>query len=86
MDAAFAAAGVSWPAENQRNEARNVIEAIGNLLYLIQLDAENANLVRSYTGQAEERLLALQTLIPDSPTRSGSRNLKIITVPNRYRD
>jgi hypothetical protein len=81
MDAAYAGA-VSCLVENQRSEVRNVIEALGNLLYLIELDAENPNLVRSYTGQAEERLMALQTLLPDSAARSTHKGLQMMAAPN----
>ena len=44
---------------DRRSEARNILESIGNLLYLIELDRNDPNLVRTYTAQAEERLRAL---------------------------
>jgi hypothetical protein len=58
MDGAYAVSA-SWLPEDLRNEARNLVEAIGNLLYLIQVDSENAGLVRSYASQGEERLAFL---------------------------
>src|SRR5438309_8173321 len=49
MDVAYAP-GASWLAEQQRNDARNIIETLGNLLYLINVDAEIPARVRSYVG------------------------------------
>jgi hypothetical protein len=85
MDAAAYASGASWLAEDQRTDARNIVEALGNLLYLISVDAENAALVRSYVGQAEERLRALQVLLPEpTPARPQNKGLKIVGVPNSF--
>jgi len=66
--------------EDQRNDARNVMEAIGNLLYLIQLDAEDSNLVRSYTSQAEERLAVLARIVHESSQRLIGRAQKIVPI------
>ena len=81
------ASGTSWLADRRSGDvpktgdARNIIEALGNLFYLIQLDAENPSLVRNYTAQAEERLRALQILLPDSVLARGpNKGLKIVAV------
>jgi len=66
--------------EDQRNDARNVMEAIGNLLYLIQLDAEDPGLVRSYTSQAEERLAVLARIVHESSQRLIGRAQKIVPI------
>ena len=84
MDTACAT-GTSWLADRRTGDvpktgdARNIIEALGNLFYLIQLDAENPSLVRNYIAQAEERLHALQTMLPDSVLARGpNKGLKIV--------
>lgn len=85
MDAATYASSASWPAEDQRPDARNIVETLGNLLYLITVDAEKPALVRSYIGQAEERLRALQGLLPEStPARPQHKGLKIVGIPNSF--
>lgn len=81
MDAAYAA-GASWLPEEQRGEARNLVEAIGNLLYLIQVDSEDGGLVRSYTSQAEERLRVLAALISDSSPRPAVKGPKVQPISN----
>jgi hypothetical protein len=43
--------------------AMNILETLGNLTYLIQVDARDPSLVRSYANQAEERLVALRDLL-----------------------
>jgi len=80
MDVALAP-GASWLPEEQRTDARNIIEALGNLLYLIHQDAEKPALVRSYTAQAEERVGALQTILLES-ARPQNKGLKIVPPPN----
>ena len=76
------ASGASWLPEDQRTDARNIIEALGNLFYLIHQDAENPALVRSYTAQAEERLRALQkALLESAPGRPPNKGLKIVAIP-----
>jgi len=63
-------------------DVRNIIEALGNLFYLIQLDAERADLVRDYTAQAEERLHALITLLPERALpRDPHHGLKLVPAP-----
>jgi hypothetical protein len=85
MDATAYASGAPWLAEDQRTDARNIVETLGNLLYLISVDAENPVLVRSYVGQAEERLRALQALLPEcTPARPQHNGLKIVGVPNSF--
>lgn len=80
MDAALAS-GASWPSEDQRVDARDIIEALGNLLYLIHQDAEKPALVRSYTAQAEERISVLRTLLPELPaTRGHHGGLRVVTM------
>jgi hypothetical protein len=69
-------------ADDSRTAARNIIEAINNLLYLVQLDAEDAGLVRNYAAQAEERLRAFGVLLTDPPSRAANRGLKVVSVPN----
>jgi len=79
MDLAYAAGAAPLP-EDQRNDVRNVMEAIGNLLYLIHLDSENPDLVRSYTTQAEERLAALARIVQESSQRLIGRAQKIVPI------
>ena len=79
MDAAFPETALLQL--DRRNDAHNIIEAVGNLLYLIQLDAAHPELVRSYVRQAEERLSRLGTLIP-SPAYAVSRNTAGATPPS----
>jgi hypothetical protein len=63
-------------------DARNIIEALGNLFYLIQLDAEQPHLVRDYTAQAEERLNALIALLPERALpRDPHHGLKLVAAP-----
>jgi hypothetical protein len=84
MDAAYAQ-DASWLPDEQRNDARNIIETLGNLVYLIHTGAENPVLVRSYAGEAEERLRALKSLLPESAaTRAHNKGLKIVPVPNSF--
>ena len=58
------ATGVSFQLD-RRSEARNILEAIGNLLYLIEVDHSDPDLVRAYTAQAEERVRALDALLEE---------------------
>ena len=81
MVVAYAAGAAPLP-EDQRNDVRNVMEAIGNLLYLIELDAEDASLVRSYTTQAEERLAALARIVQESSQRLIGRAPKVVPISN----
>lgn len=79
MDLAYAP-GASWP-EDERVDARNLVETIGNLLYLVNIDAENPALVRSYVAEAEDRLRALQALVPESaPSRAHNKGPKIVPI------
>jgi hypothetical protein len=64
----------------QQADARNIIEALGNLCYLIHVDAENPALVRSYTAQAEERLRALAAVIPASVARSTGKGPRLVSM------
>jgi hypothetical protein len=82
MDA-YASTAPSF-ADDPRSDARNIIEAINNLLYLVQLDAEDPGLVRNYAAQAEERLRAFGTLLTDPPARAANRGLKVVPIPNSY--
>ena len=81
MDLAYAP-GASWLPEDERVDARNLVETIGNLLYLMNIDAEDPSLVRSYVAQAEDRLRALQGLMPVSATRSHNNGLKVVPIQN----
>jgi hypothetical protein len=71
-------------ADDPRSDARNIIEAINNLLYLVHLDAEDPDLVRNYAAQAEERLRAFGALLTDPPARAANRGLKVVPIPNSY--
>jgi len=77
MDAAHAARAL--PVD-YRNDARNIIEAIGNLFYLIRMDSENAGLVQSYISQAEERLSVLAELIEELPQRIAGKAPKVVPI------
>ena len=82
MDVALAP-GASWLSEEQRTDARNIIEALGNLLYLMHQDAEKPTLVRSYAAQAEERVGALQSLLlASTSSRPHNKGLKIVPLSN----
>ena len=82
MDVALAP-GASWLSEERRTDARNIIEALGNLLYLIHQDADKPALVHNYAAQAEERVGALQTILLESaPARPQNKGLKIVPPPN----
>lgn len=80
MDVALAA-GASWLPEDQRTDVRNIIEALGNLLYLIDQDADRPDLVRSYAAQSEERVGALQAIFLES-ARPQNKGLKIVPIAN----
>lgn len=43
--------------------ARNITETLGNLAYLIRMDAHDPNRVLEYARQAEERVRALGELL-----------------------
>lgn len=82
MDVALAS-GASWLPEDQRTDVRNIIEALGNLLYLIDQDADKPALLRSYAAQAQERLGALQALLLESiSARPQNKGLKIVAIAN----
>ena len=85
MDLAYAP-GASWLPEDERVDARNLVETIGNLLYLMNVDAEDPSLVRSYVAQAEDRLRALQALVPASATRSHTNGLKVVPIQNSLQE
>lgn len=86
MDLAYAA-GASWLPEDERVDARNLVETIGNLLYLVNVDAEDPALVRSYVAQAEDRLRALQALVPGSAAARGqNKGPKIVPIQNGLQD
>jgi hypothetical protein len=52
-----------WSEDDLAENAMNILETLGNLNYLIQVDARDPSLVRSYANQAEERLVALRDLL-----------------------
>jgi len=79
MDAVYAASASCLP-EDRRNEARNIIEAISNLLYLIQLDSKNPGLVQSYTSQAEERLGVLAGLMDEPLQRMEGKPSNVVPI------
>lgn len=48
---------------DQRAEVRNILETLGNLLFLIHLDAEEPERIRGYADEAHERLCALDAAL-----------------------
>ena len=54
--------------ENKRifiSKASNIVEALGNLAYLICEDADHPEKVKYYTNMCEERLTAFRELLAD---------------------
>ena len=84
MEAAVAS-GASWLSEDKRVEVHNIIEALGNLFYLIHVDVENPAVVRTYVAQAEERLRALQALVPESAAApSHTKGPKVVPIATSF--
>jgi len=51
--------------------ARNITETLGNLAYLIRVDAHDPSRVVEYAQQAEERVRALVELLRMAPFSPG---------------
>ena len=51
--------------------ARNITETLGNLAYLIRVDAHDPSRVQEYARQAEERVRALGELLRTATFTSG---------------
>ena len=54
--------------------AMNIAETLGNLAYLIRVDADDPSLVRSYADQAEERITALGNLLRSVVLSAGLKD------------
>ena len=52
----------------------NIAETLGNLAYLIRVDADDPSLVRSYADQAEERITALGNLLRSVVLSTGLKD------------
>jgi hypothetical protein len=84
MEVAYAK-GASWLPEDERVDARNLVETIGNLLYLMNVDAQDPAMVRSYVAQAEDRLRVLQALVPGT-IRAHTSGPKLVPFQSSLQD
>jgi hypothetical protein len=53
----------SFDDEQFQQEAANIVEALGNLTYLICEEADHPEKVRQYANMSDERLVAMTQLL-----------------------
>jgi hypothetical protein len=56
-----------WVDRNVIDQAMNITETLVNLTYLMCVEADNPECVRSYTSLSEERLQTLARLLQSIP-------------------